>query len=84
MRSQDPVIRASDIGQYTYCARAWWLGRVKGEPSANVEAMRRGTATHRLHGRRVERLHLLRRVAFSLIVLAVMALLAWLLLSAGR
>jgi hypothetical protein len=84
MSRQDFVIRASDIGQYTYCARAWWLGRVKGHRSANVAAMRQGTKRHRAHGRLVERYHLLRRVAMALIVLAAVALIAWLLLSLGR
>ena len=84
MSGQDPVIRASEIGQYTYCARAWWLGRVKGHRSANIDAMRRGMARHREHGRRVEHFHLLRRAAFFLIALAVAALIAWLLLSLGR
>jgi hypothetical protein len=81
--SRDEVIRASEIGQYAFCARAWWLGRVKGYRSANVGAMRRGTARHRRHGRAVEGYHLLRRVAVVLLLLAVVALIAWLLLSLG-
>ena len=80
----DDVIRASEIGQYAYCARAWWLGRVRGLPSAHVVEMRRGTAGHRAHGRSVERYHQLRRLALSLIVLAAVALLAWAVLSLGR
>jgi hypothetical protein len=81
---QDDIIRASEIGLYAYCARAWWLGQVLGYRSANVEAMRRGTAQHRAHGRAVAGYHRLRWLAVALLLLAGMALLAWLLLSAGR
>jgi hypothetical protein len=79
----DDIIRASEIGQYAFCARAWWLGRVKGYRSANVVAMQHGTARHRIHGRAVEGYHWLRRVAVILLILAAVLLLAWLLLSLG-
>lgn len=81
MSRRDDIIRASEIAQYAYCARAWWLGRVKGYRSANVAAMQRGTARHRRHGRTVEGYHRLRRLAVALLVLAGIALAAWLLLS---
>ncbi len=83
MSRRDDIIRASEIAQYAYCARAWWLGRVKGYRSANVAAMQRGTARHRRHGRTVEGYHRLRRLAVALLVLAGIALAAWLLLSLG-
>jgi hypothetical protein len=83
MSQPDDIIRASEVGQHAFCARAWWLARVKGYRSANVAAMREGTARHHTHGRAVESYHLLRRVAVALLVLAVVALLAWLLLSLG-
>ena len=63
MGKQDPVIRASEVSQYAFCARAWWLGRVKGYRSTNVRAMRQGTARHEAHGRAVEGYHLWRRLA---------------------
>ncbi len=47
------VIRASEIGQYAYCARAWWLSSVVGAPSANSAELGRGAAMHRRHGQRV-------------------------------
>ena len=83
MSGQEPVIRASEIGQYVYCARAWWLGRVKGHRSTNVAAMRRGEAGHRAHGRAVAGYHLVRRLAVGLLLLAGVLLVAWLLLSLG-
>jgi CRISPR/Cas system-associated exonuclease Cas4 (RecB family) len=83
VRPRDDIIRASELAQYAYCTRAWWLGRVKGYRSANVAAMRQGTVQHRTHGRAVESYHLLRRLAVALIVLAGVFLVAWLLLSLG-
>ncbi len=84
MSQPDDVIRASEVGQYAFCARAWWYSRVKGYRSANVAAMERGEARHRRHGRAVAGYHLLRRVAVALLLLAALALVAWLLLSLGN
>jgi len=75
----DDLIRASELSHYAYCARAWWLGRVMGYCSANVEAMDAGTARHRAHGRSVEGAYRLRRMALALLVLAAVALTAGLL-----
>jgi hypothetical protein len=83
MSQHDPVIRASEIAQYAFCARAWWLGRVQGYRSSNVAAMRRGEAGHRAHGRAVVGVHLLRRLAVGLLVLAGLLLIAWLFLYLG-
>jgi 3-mercaptopyruvate sulfurtransferase SseA len=80
----DDVIRASEMGEYAYCARAWWLRRVRGYHSTNVGAMQQGVARHKRHGRAVEGYHLLRRLAVTLLLLAAVALVAWLLLSLGR
>ncbi len=80
---QDPVIRASEISQYAFCARSWWLQRVRGYRSSNLAAMDRGAARHRRHGRSVEGYHLLRRLAVALLVLAGVSLLVWLLLILG-
>ena len=77
---QDDLIRASEISQYAFCARAWWLGRVKGYRSANVAAMREGTARHRAHGRDVVKTYRLRRLAVALLLLAAAILIAALLL----
>lgn len=52
-RSRPELIRASEIGEYSYCARAWWLRRVAGLEPDGRERRERGTALHRRHGRSV-------------------------------
>jgi CRISPR/Cas system-associated exonuclease Cas4 (RecB family) len=47
------MIRASEIGEYVYCARAWWLRRVAGEEPAGQERREQGTAIHAAHSRGV-------------------------------
>ena len=49
----DRIIRASELGQYSFCAKAWWLGSVEGVPSANIREMDAGTSEHERHGRTV-------------------------------
>jgi CRISPR/Cas system-associated exonuclease Cas4 (RecB family) len=83
MSQNDPIIRASEISQYAFCARAWWLGRVRGYRSSNLAAMRQGEARHRAHGRTVEGYHRLRWLAVALLSLAGILIVAWLLLSLG-
>ena len=62
----DKWVRASEIGHYAYCARAWWLQRVKGFSTDNVEALARGTALHSAHGHAVARTYRWRLWAFAL------------------
>jgi len=65
-----PVIRASEIGEYVFCQRAWWLHRVQGRESANRAQMQAGTVKHVEHGRAVQRADMMRRAAIVLFVLA--------------
>ncbi len=81
MSRDDDVIRASEVGQYAFCARAWWLARVKGRRSTNLAALERGTARHRAHGRAVQSYHLLRWAALALFLLAAAFLLTWLIVA---
>ena len=43
------VIRASEIGSWLYCNRAWWYQR-QGVVSSNQAGMQAGTSSHRRHG----------------------------------
>ncbi len=67
-------IRASDIGTYLFCRRAWWYHKEGVEP-ANQAEMLAGTELHRAHGRTVVASGLTRTLALILL-LAALALLA--------
>jgi hypothetical protein len=70
------VIRAGDLAQYKYCARAWWLGSVMGAPSANARELHRGEVAHRQHGRRVWASRVLMATAVIMALIAVLVLIA--------
>ena len=65
------VIRASEIGEYVFCHRAWWLRHVAGYESANVREMAEGTAVHARHGLLVSAAGGLRLLALLLVAAAV-------------
>lgn len=67
-------IRASEIGDYLYCRRAWWLRRVRSVPSAHVIEMRAGTEHHQRHGRLVAQSVWARRLAYLVLFCAVAVL----------
>jgi hypothetical protein len=46
------TIRASEIGTYLFCARAWWYQR-NNTPSINEAFLEEGTAHHEQHGKQV-------------------------------
>ncbi len=73
------IVRASEIGQYLYCHRAWWLHMVQGVPLANVQELAAGTAGHEAHGRRVALAFSLQRAALVVLGLALLAAALWLL-----
>ena len=72
-KSTSQVIRASELGQYAYCARAWWLGRVLGYRPANLERLAAGEAAHVQHGRKLISSRRLQRWAYVSLALAVLA-----------
>lgn len=73
-------IRASEIGDYVFCRRAWWLKRVRGVAPQNVRQLEAGTAHHQQHGRLVQRSIWAKRAAYAVLFVAV-ALLVFQLLS---
>jgi hypothetical protein len=63
------IIRASDIGAYIYCRRAWWYQR-QGIQSTNLEELARGSEMHYQHGRRVLVSGCVRVMAYAMLLLA--------------
>ena len=72
------IIRASEIGQYAYCAHAWWLGSVEGLPSGHQREMAAGEATHQSHGKGVRTSLALARLAYGVLLLAIVVGVVWL------
>lgn len=75
-------IRASEIADYVYCRRAWWLQCLRGFRSQNVRELNDGNQYHQQHGRLVQQSIWARRLAYVLlfIVVAVVTfqiLMAW-------
>ncbi len=70
------IIRASEIGEYVYCARAWWLRRVVGLEPAGRERREHGTTLHRRHGRVVAGSRALLFAAIALMLAAIVLMLA--------
>jgi CRISPR/Cas system-associated exonuclease Cas4 (RecB family) len=62
------IIRASEIGEYVYCARAWWLRRVVGVEPSGREHRDRGILLHTRHGRSVAASRTLLWIAGALFV----------------
>jgi hypothetical protein len=46
------TIKASEIGSFVYCRRAWWYNQ-QGVATENVAEMAAGTEIHYQHGRTV-------------------------------
>ncbi len=66
-----PIIRASEIGSYLYCRRAWWY-RKQGIESENQTEMAQGTELHRRHGRQVIAAGFLQLAGYALLLIAVL------------
>jgi hypothetical protein len=76
-KSQPPAatshtVRASEIGSYLYCRRAWWYQR-QGRGAVLSVAQESGLDWHRRHGRRVLMASALRFAGWALILLAAAA-----------
>jgi CRISPR/Cas system-associated exonuclease Cas4 (RecB family) len=70
------LIRASEVGEYVYCARAWWLRREGAEQTRGHEARAAGTAWHLEHGRGVTAARRLRKLSTAALLFAVLCALA--------
>ena len=74
------VLTASEIGNYLYCNRSWWLDKIGGYQPANVEELEAGDVAHEAHGKTVRRASRMSRTALALIAGAALLMLVWLIL----
>ncbi len=63
-----PITTASELAEYTYCRRSWWLTHVQGLPSASQAAFKHGRLLHAEHGRLARRAAWLGRLAAAAIL----------------
>ena len=64
------TLRASEIGTYLYCARAWWY-KIQGISPENSLEMASGAGFHERHGSRVLSSKILRAAGWILLLSAV-------------
>ena len=67
------TIRASEIGSYLYCKRAWYYQK-KGYPSQNQQELAAGTRIHQNNTRTVMMSGCLRIIAYILLISAIVLL----------
>ena len=70
------IIRASEIGTYQFCNRAWWY-QIQGYEPDNLTALEKGKSFHEKHSYVVTTAGCLQAAAYSLAVLAILAALVW-------
>jgi hypothetical protein len=64
------TLKASEIGAFLYCQRAWWY-QTQGMASSNQAELAGGSELHRQHGQRTLAISLLRSLAWLLLLAAV-------------
>lgn len=60
-------IRASEIAEYAYCRRAWWLKQTRGWQTRNAQQLQMGDRHHNKHGNKVRQVSLMRGLAYALL-----------------
>jgi len=63
-RDESAPIRASELAQFSFCHRAWWLSTVRKLPADSEVGFKRGRAAHARYERRVRRTASWRRAGF--------------------
>jgi hypothetical protein len=71
------TIRASEIGTYLYCQRAWWYMKM-GAPSENQAEFVSGSEMHIRHGRAVLGVGCLQALGYGFFLLALIGFVAYL------
>ena len=60
-------VRASDIGAWSFCQRAWWLAQVQKTPHERPQQLDWGDRSHATHGRLTSRAQRLRKSGLALL-----------------
>jgi hypothetical protein len=79
----EPYIRASELKDFAFCQRAWFLER-QGAQTENIEARELGTADHLHRATTVRRGRIVDRLGHLLFILGLIGLAVMILISALR
>jgi hypothetical protein len=71
MAKDRSLVRASDIGAWAYCRRAWYLAQVRKVDHSRPDSLRQGTQAHTRHGQKVRHAGQMQRIGRGLIVAGV-------------
>lgn len=74
------TIRASEIGTYQYCQRAWWY-KLQGYEPENKAEMAGGKSLHEKHGRVVFASSCMRGIAYASLMIAILIITVWIIQS---
>ena len=70
-------VTASQVGQYAFCARAWWLATIEKREPVHQARLDAGQTAHERHGWDVTLARTSKRLALVLVSAATLALVAW-------
>jgi hypothetical protein len=76
MKQEQPLVRASEIGLWSFCQRAWWLAQVKQVSHGKPTLLAYGQDRHARHGRTLHRAQRLQRAGALLLGVALLLLFA--------
>ncbi|MFZ1755972.1 MAG: hypothetical protein WBO46_24070 [Caldilineaceae bacterium] len=71
MAKDRSLVRASDIGAWAFCNRAWWLANVQKAQHENPTVLSRGDEAHEAHGQAVIQAGRLQRIGLWLLIAGV-------------
>jgi hypothetical protein len=77
-------VTASQVGQYAFCAQAWWLATVEKRDPAHQARLDAGQVAHERHGWDVALARTGKRLALLLSAACILALVAWAILTLIR
>lgn len=72
------TIKASEIGSFLYCRRAWWYSHKGYKPEDNQLELASGKKIHQQHGRQVLTGGLIRLAAYLLLLTGIILLTVYL------
>jgi len=78
------IIGASEVAEYVYCRRAWWLRRVQEISIPDSPEMQHGTSVHAEHNNRVKSAIGVQYCGYLLVVVGIVAVVLLLLDEVAR